>query len=74
MKKGDRLTPKLTHNMPQVDWDVGLDGDEYYTLMLVDPDAPSRADPKFREWVHWVVCNIPDGEVRDYLSASLAVI
>jgi hypothetical protein len=26
-----------------------------YTLVMTDPDAPSRADPKFGEWRHWVV-------------------
>ncbi|KAF5329603.1 hypothetical protein D9619_009388 [Psilocybe cf. subviscida] len=26
-----------------------------YTLVMTDPDAPSRADPKYGEWRHWVV-------------------
>ena len=30
---------------------------------LLDPDAPSRADPKFREWRHWLVVNIPGSDV-----------
>lgn len=30
----------------------------YYTLVMTDPDAPSRADPKVREWHHWLVGNI----------------
>ncbi|KAH4922036.1 hypothetical protein HBI79_182870 [Parastagonospora nodorum] len=32
---------------------------ESYTLMLIDPDAPTPADPKFAYWRHWVVCHIP---------------
>lgn len=28
-----------------------------------DPDAPSRKEPKYREWRHWVVVNIPGGDV-----------
>ena len=28
-----------------------------------DPDAPSRKDPKFREWHHWSVVNIPGDNV-----------
>ena len=24
-----------------------------------DPDAPSRSDPKWGEWRHWMVFNIP---------------
>ena len=34
----------------------GGEGDKSFTLVLTDPDAPSRADPKFGEWRHWVVC------------------
>ena len=26
---------------------------------ITDPDAPSRADPQFREFHHWLVVNIP---------------
>jgi phosphatidylethanolamine-binding protein (PEBP) family uncharacterized protein len=64
LKSGDKLTPKLTHNPPHIDWDVGDDGDEYYTLLLVDPDAPNRKDPIYGEWVHWAVSNIPGAEVE----------
>lgn len=28
-----------------------------------DPDPPSRANPKFREWRHWCVVNIPGADV-----------
>lgn len=34
-----------------------------YTVVMTDPDAPSRADPKFREWRHWVVVNVPGTDV-----------
>lgn len=26
-----------------------------YTLLLVDPDAPTPEDPKFAFWRHWVL-------------------
>jgi hypothetical protein len=26
-----------------------------YTLVMVDPDAPSRVDPKYRQFRYWVV-------------------
>ncbi|KXN81600.1 hypothetical protein AN958_04394 [Leucoagaricus sp. SymC.cos] len=29
--------------------------DVKYTLVMTDPDAPSRAEPKYRQWRHWVV-------------------
>ncbi|CAN7990579.1 unnamed protein product [Ixodes hexagonus] len=28
-----------------------------YTIMMLDPDAPSRKNPKYRSWVHWLVVN-----------------
>ncbi len=43
---------------------------------LSDPDAPSREDPKFGEWRHWLVVNIPgnniaSGEVQaEYVGAG----
>jgi phosphatidylethanolamine-binding protein (PEBP) family uncharacterized protein len=43
--------------------------DAYYTLLMVDPDAPCRKQPDNREWLHWMVVNIPnlnisEGEVK----------
>jgi phosphatidylethanolamine-binding protein len=32
---------------------------------FVDPDAPSRADPKFREWHHWLVGNVPETKISE---------
>jgi phosphatidylethanolamine-binding protein (PEBP) family uncharacterized protein len=29
-----------------------------YTLLLVDPDAPTPDDPKFAYWRHWVVSGL----------------
>lgn len=29
-----------------------------------DPDAPSRKEPKFREWLHWLIVNIPAGNTE----------
>ncbi|XP_021912028.1 protein MOTHER of FT and TFL1 [Carica papaya] len=28
---------------------------------MTDPDAPSPSEPSMREWVHWVVVDIPGG-------------
>lgn len=38
-----------------------------FTLLLIDPDAPTPDDPKFAYWRHWVVTNIPSssGDVKD---------
>lgn len=32
-------------------------------IIFPDPDAPSRADPEFREWRHWLVVNIPGCDI-----------
>lgn len=29
-----------------------------YTLMMVDPDAPTPDDPKFAFWRHWIVTGL----------------
>jgi phosphatidylethanolamine-binding protein (PEBP) family uncharacterized protein len=34
------------------------EGEERYTLMLLDPDAPTPADPKFGYWRHWIVTGL----------------
>eukprot|EP01084_Bolivina_argentea_P164673 286262_1 len=37
--------------------------DDYYTVLMVDPDAPSHANPKMAEWLHWLIVNVPiDGD------------
>lgn len=60
---GAVLLPENTQKPPAVRFFPRSDGD-YYTLMLTDPDAPCVSKPTFREYVHWMVVNIPaHGEV-----------
>uniref|UniRef100_A0A7M4F7U3 Phosphatidylethanolamine binding protein 4 n=1 Tax=Crocodylus porosus TaxID=8502 RepID=A0A7M4F7U3_CROPO len=35
-----------------------------YVLIMADPDAPSRSDPKFRFWRHWLVIDIQGSDLR----------
>uniref|UniRef100_A0A8C3LTI9 Phosphatidylethanolamine binding protein 4 n=1 Tax=Chrysolophus pictus TaxID=9089 RepID=A0A8C3LTI9_CHRPC len=35
-----------------------------YVVMLVDPDAPSRANPRSRFWRHWLLTDVPGAELR----------
>jgi phosphatidylethanolamine-binding protein len=58
---GNELTPTLVKDPPTVEWTA--DPESFYTLVMTDPDAPSRKDPKFREWHHWLVVNIPGHDV-----------
>jgi len=32
--------------------------DTSYTLVMTDPDAPSRAEPKYRQFRHWVITGL----------------
>jgi len=59
---GNVLTPTQVQNQPkEVTWEA--DSNSLYTLIKTDPDAPSRKEPKFREWHHWIVANIPGNEI-----------
>ncbi|XP_066924242.1 protein D1-like [Clytia hemisphaerica] len=35
----------------------------YYTLVMLDPDAPSRKDPSQRSWLHWLIVNIHNADI-----------
>ena len=69
--QGNVLTPTQVKMEPKVTW--AAEDDTLYTLCMTDPDAPSRADPKFREWHHWLVGNIPGCDVSkgEVLSAYI---
>lgn len=53
---GEELTPTQVKDAPSVRWNASQD--VYYTLAMVDPDAPSRETPTFREVNHWLIGNI----------------
>ena len=61
VSEGNVLTPTQVKDVPTVSWDAAPD--QLYTLAMTDPDAPSRQEPKFREWHHWLVGNIPGNNV-----------
>lgn len=71
---GKELTPTQVKDKPVVKWTAKEN--TYYTLAMVDPDAPSRESPKFREWHHWLVGNIfgnqlDKGEIlSDYIGSG----
>lgn len=48
--------------MPQVSWQA--DPNSLYTLIMTDPDVPSRRYPVNREFLHWLVVNIPGDNVH----------
>lgn len=72
---GNELTPSDVKDAPSVNWEA--ENSTYYTLAMVDPDAPSRSEPKFREVNHWLVGNILGNDlanagdvIADYLGSG----
>lgn len=41
------------------------DENKVYVLIMVDPDAPNRAHPKYRYWRHWVVVDIRGADLKN---------
>jgi len=60
---GSKIAKNLTQEEPEIKISPmqgaggdGVDSEEFsYVVVMTDPDAPSRADPKFGQWRHWVV-------------------
>ncbi|KAJ8966400.1 hypothetical protein NQ317_009632 [Molorchus minor] len=60
---GNEIGPKFVIEPPEVHYDADPNG--FYTLILTDPDAPSRKNPIRREWNHWLVVNIPGSRISE---------
>jgi hypothetical protein len=61
---GQVMLVKDTQTPPELDWPQASVSSiagvpQMYTVIMVDPDAPSPQKPIFRHWCHWVVCNVP---------------
>ncbi|KAL6281672.1 hypothetical protein ACE6H2_018553 [Prunus campanulata] len=56
---GCDIKPSMAINPPKIT--VSGQPGELYTLVMTDPDAPSPSEPSMREWVHWIVADIPGG-------------
>lgn len=61
-KLGNELKPADVREMPYIHYDG--DADDFYTIIMTDPDAPSRKQPSRREFQHWTVVNIPGEDVN----------
>ncbi|KAH8288303.1 hypothetical protein KR054_000669 [Drosophila jambulina] len=71
---GKQLQPMEVRDEPRVRWPATIE--HYYTLLMVNPDAPSVMTAKHLEFLHWMVLNIPGnnlsmGDVRvGYMGAA----
>ncbi|KAM7282477.1 protein D1-like [Ixodes scapularis] len=58
---GNTISPQITSNKPTVSFEA-QDALPPYTLVMVDPDAPSASEPTYRSYLHWVVVNAPSSD------------
>lgn len=63
VNNGNELTPAQVKSTPTITW--SSEPGALYTLLMVDPDAPSARKPIFREISHWMVVNIPGNRVSE---------
>nr|ALB24942.1 flowering locus T-like 3 protein [Narcissus tazetta subsp. chinensis] len=59
VSNGTRLRQSVVANQPRVSME-GRDASKCYTLVMVNPDAPSPTNPSHREYLHWLVTDIPE--------------
>ncbi|CAL9121293.1 unnamed protein product, partial [Musa acuminata var. zebrina] len=62
---GSELKPSTIADEPRVEI-RGRDMRTLYTLVMVDPDAPSPSTPTKREYLHWLVTDIPETTNASY--------
>ncbi|KAK7398816.1 hypothetical protein VNO78_09989 [Psophocarpus tetragonolobus] len=56
---GCDIKPSMAVSPPKLTLTGNMDA--LYTLVMTDPDAPSPSEPTMREWIHWIVVDIPGG-------------
>jgi len=60
---GQIIKPAITKEEPHLYY--RHDPEKLYTAMMIDPDAPSRAQSQpNKNWLHWVKVNIPGSNVN----------
>jgi hypothetical protein len=55
LENGLRVSPDAAAAEPA----LALSPSGAYTVMMVDPDAPSPTAPRLRSWLHWLAINVP---------------
>ncbi|KAG0613056.1 hypothetical protein M758_6G073300 [Ceratodon purpureus] len=60
VSNGCQMKPSATSEPPGIRvTDKNGGANNFFTLIMTDPDAPSPSEPSLREWVHWIVTDIP---------------
>ncbi|GAA6032878.1 hypothetical protein JCM8097_000842, partial [Rhodosporidiobolus ruineniae] len=60
IEPGQTAPIDATQSEPAVSFSAA-EGKEAYTLALLDPDAPTRSDPKWGPFRHWLVSGVKPG-------------
>lgn len=58
---GNELTPTQVSKQPSLSWPA--ESGQLFTVFMVDPDAPSRTNTSLREYLHFMVGNVPDNDM-----------
>lgn len=58
---GNELTPVQVKDVPTLTYKA--DEGSLYTLLMTDPDAPSKENKMWGEARHWLVVNIPGNDI-----------
>ncbi|GAB4826839.1 hypothetical protein Ancab_033718 [Ancistrocladus abbreviatus] len=61
VSNGCEIKPSVAAERPRVEIQGPRYPNQFFTLVMVDPDAPSPSEPNLREWLHWIVVDIPQG-------------
>ncbi|KAJ4814349.1 PEBP (phosphatidylethanolamine-binding protein) family protein [Rhynchospora pubera] len=65
LTNGSELKPSQVVSEPHIEIG-GRDTRNLYTLVMVDPDSPSPSNPTKREYLHWLVTDIPETTDASY--------
>lgn len=74
---GNTLTPEETSELPKFQFTPTESGlikeNDLFTLVLTDPDAPSRTDKKWSEYAHYIQTNIelPQSQDAEFQSVEI---
>merc|ERR1712212_901033 len=72
---GDSLAESEAKKIPSIRLEEASK-EQLFTVAMVDPDAPSRKNPRAAQWLHWILTNVQglllslgtggSPEIRDY--------
>jgi len=62
---GDHLQPNEAAEVPVIKWPGVTMDNSYYTIVMVDPDAPDAKTHKMRYWIHWMVTGVSGNALRN---------